>query len=155
MSGPRLLWMHENFVSAKQGGNSRASQSLAAMLDAGWQIDLVCTTRSYLGEDYGTGEAGIEREGGLTIHRLEAAPGTTRASQYIRFCSAALRYAGTLRQRSLHLAHRQQFLEPDHAQVDVLIQRGQLFVLELGFQAQLVISGLSLGLEVLPNTLPE
>jgi len=97
MSGAmRLLWMHENFVSARQGGNSRASQSLAAMLDAGWQIDLVCTTRSYLGEDYGTGQAGIEREGGLTIHRLEAAPETTRASQYIHFCSAALRYAGTL-----------------------------------------------------------
>ena len=92
----RLLWLHENFVSARQGGNSRATLGLAALLEAGWQVDLICTTRSYLGETYGKGVVGIEQEGGLRIHRLEPGKRPGRAHQYIHFCRTALRYADTL-----------------------------------------------------------
>ena len=88
--------MHENFVSARQGGNSRATLGLAALLEAGWQVDLICTTRSYLGETYGDGAAGIEQDGGLRIHRLEPGKRQGRAHQYIHFCRKALRYADTL-----------------------------------------------------------
>ena len=97
MSGTRtILWLHENFVSARQGGNSRATLGLSALLEAGWQIDLICTTRSYLGETYGDGEALVERDGGLRIHRLAAGTRKSRARQYIHFCREALRYAATL-----------------------------------------------------------
>lgn len=96
-----LLWLHENFVSARQGGNSRATLGLAALLEAGWQVDLICTTRSYLGETYGDGEAVVEQDGGLRIHRLAAGPRTSRARQYIHFCREALRYAATLRRPDL------------------------------------------------------
>ena len=92
----RLLWLHENFVSARQGGNSRATLGLAALLEAGWQVDLICTTRSYLGETYGDGMARVERDGGLRIHRLDAGNQRSRSQQYIHFCREALRYTSTL-----------------------------------------------------------
>jgi len=93
---PTLLWLHENFVSAKQGGNSRATLGLSALLEAGWKIELICTTRSYLGEVYGAGEPQIESEGLLRIHRIAGSEGYSRPKQYIHFCRAAFRYAQSL-----------------------------------------------------------
>ncbi|MDE0887446.1 MAG: glycosyltransferase family 4 protein [Myxococcota bacterium] len=93
---PTLIWLHENFVSARQGGNSRASLTLAALLEAGWKVELICTTRSYLGASYGDGAAQIEQEGNLRVHRLVASGHTSRPRQYLHFCRSALRYASSL-----------------------------------------------------------
>ena len=101
MSG-RLLWIHQNFVSAREAGNSRAIYLLAALVEAGWHVDLVCAQESYLGAR-ATGAAHVpvvEREGTLAVHRIPA-PGAgsglrRRGRAYLGFADRALRYAALL-----------------------------------------------------------
>ena len=95
---PRLLWIHANFVTGKQPGNCRPTHQLAAWLDRGWHIDLICTSRSYLGDalDEGSDELQLEAEGGLTIHRLPVPAADLKAREYVNFSLAAFRYASTL-----------------------------------------------------------
>lgn len=104
MTAPRLLWLHQNFVSARQAGNSRAIHTLAALLEAGWAIDVVCTAESYLGEAYREGAPRVERDGALTLHRLAARPGARPAARYVAFCAAATAYARRLPRADAMLA---------------------------------------------------
>ncbi|HEY0021118.1 MAG TPA: glycosyltransferase family 4 protein [Longimicrobium sp.] len=98
----RLLWIHQNFVSAREAGNSRAIHLLAALLEAGWRVDLVCEQASYLGARAVDATDGpvVRREGGLAVHRL---PGREtglrlrgRGRAFLGFAARALRYAATL-----------------------------------------------------------
>lgn len=98
-SGPRLLWIHQNFVTARQAGNSRPVHLVAALLAAGWRVDVVCSQVSYLGDAAvpPARHAVVEREGGLALHRLPEggrsgwAAGRGRA--YAAFSARSLAYA--------------------------------------------------------------
>jgi glycosyltransferase involved in cell wall biosynthesis len=113
----RLLWIHQNFVTARQPGNSRPIHQLAALLDAGWCIDLVCTSRGYLGDVAPTGgsatrpapgaiarRAVIERDGPLSIHRLPAARTSSRAREYVAFVARVLPYVARLQKPDVIVA---------------------------------------------------
>jgi len=73
-AGRRLLWIHQNFVSAKQTGISRAVYFIAALLQAGWTVDVICSRTGYLDEakdtDEDLSETVLEKDGRLTLHRL-------------------------------------------------------------------------------------
>ena len=94
---PRALWIHQNFVSRGQAGNSRPVLVLAALLEAGWGVDLIAAQGSYLARSGGTAEDVVEDAsagGGLRIERLAAgAPDPDRArrgASYAAFLRAAL-----------------------------------------------------------------
>ncbi len=98
----RLLWLHQNFVSAREGGNSRPVHLAAAFLEAGWRVDVVCSQRTYLGDRAGTPTPAVrvDREGALTLHRLptvvQRAPGGgERARSYAAFATRSARYLRT------------------------------------------------------------
>ena len=46
----RLLWIHQNFVTAHQPGNSRAIYQISSMLEQGWTVDVVTGDTGYLEE---------------------------------------------------------------------------------------------------------
>ena len=100
MGGRRLLWIHQNFVSARQTGISRAVYLLTALVEAGWTVDLVCPRTGYLDEalDAELSEYVIEREGGLRLHRLGHPKGLStmrseeRGKSYFGFNRQALTY---------------------------------------------------------------
>lgn len=99
-AGRRLLWIHQNFVSARQTGISRAVYFLSALLDAGWTVDVVCSRTGYLDEalDADLSDTVVEQDGGLTLHRLGHPPGIAtqdprhRGKSYFSFNQRALRY---------------------------------------------------------------
>lgn len=88
----RLLWLHQNLVTGSQAGNGRAGYTLAALLEAGWTVDLVAADHTYLGERID--EPAEQREGGLSLYRV---PISTR--------NKGLAY-GTFAARALALARR-------------------------------------------------
>lgn len=95
----RILWIHQNFVTSKQVGNSRAIYTVAALLEQGWKVDIVTTHNSYLEniENTKTQEVQVEKEAGLTIHRLPLPLSTSnikrKAKYYILFCIASFKYS--------------------------------------------------------------
>jgi glycosyltransferase involved in cell wall biosynthesis len=101
--GPRLLWIHQNFVTARQAGNSRPIHLVAALLGQGWSVDVVTTQRGYLDAAAGrpTRPVLVEREGCLTIHRLRTAAAGTglrqRSRAHLEFLAQAVRYAWRVR----------------------------------------------------------
>ena len=105
----RLLWIHQNLVTGRQAGNSRAVDAISAFLSRGWTIDLVCSQLTYLGQSGTQGdlhnEVQIQREGNLTIHRLPADPNSrgprNRGAWYSRFAWESYRYAKGLPQPDL------------------------------------------------------
>jgi UDP-GlcNAc:undecaprenyl-phosphate GlcNAc-1-phosphate transferase len=96
----RLLWIHQNFVSARQAGNSRAIHLVSALLEQGWQVDIVTTQAGYLDEPSRHDQMPflVEREGRLSIHRFRnrAGPGH-RLLSWVVFCTKALFYVGHFR----------------------------------------------------------
>jgi len=93
----RLLWIHQNFVSARQPGNSRPVQVISALLEQGWTVDLITTQTGYLHDDSQPltrqEEVTVEREGELTIHRLrQDASLHSRGRSYVGFLRKTLRY---------------------------------------------------------------
>jgi len=92
----RLLWIHQNFVSARQPGNSRPVHVISALLEQGWHVDVIASQRGYLGDTTAARDGApvvIEREGGLTIHRLAHGGGLdNRGGSYVRFMVCAMRY---------------------------------------------------------------
>ncbi len=96
---PRLLWIHTNFVTGDQPGNARGAHHVAAWLHRGWQVDVVCTSKSYWGDHLGgkvSDQVTVETEGGLTVHRLPPPVARDKSGEYLRFCLAALSYARSL-----------------------------------------------------------
>ncbi|NQU23118.1 MAG: glycosyltransferase family 4 protein [Candidatus Nealsonbacteria bacterium] len=92
---PRLLWIHQNFVSARQPGNSRPIHIIAALLEQGWAVDVITTQTGYLhNEPAQQKTCVIHSESGLTIHRLPQGGGLDRRSlSYLTFFLKALRYS--------------------------------------------------------------
>jgi UDP-N-acetylmuramyl pentapeptide phosphotransferase/UDP-N-acetylglucosamine-1-phosphate transferase/glycosyltransferase involved in cell wall biosynthesis len=97
---PSLLWIHQNFVSARQAGNSRAIHFVSALLEAGWRINVVTTQAGYLGDGVSPGASSarellVETEGGLAVHRLrsDARGFEKRARSYFEFAPRAWRCA--------------------------------------------------------------
>ncbi|MEO7993798.1 MAG: glycosyltransferase family 4 protein [bacterium] len=98
--GRRLLWVHQNFVSLKQTGIGRATYLIAAMLDAGWHVDLVTSRIGYLEEAHGADLSAtlVEREGNLAVHRLGVPQGVEtvqvsgKQTNYLDFAKNSLRY---------------------------------------------------------------
>lgn len=98
---PRLLWIHQNFVSPREAGNSRAALLVAELLRRGYAVDVVRKQVSYWGvnrtED--PHALSVETEGRLSVHYLPAAADEgprNRASSYFAFMRQALGYARRL-----------------------------------------------------------
>lgn len=89
----KFLWIHQNFVGRDQPGNARATLLLDELERRGHEVDLIATTRSYLG-NAGKGPAeGVTARGGIRLHRLPAPQGTTRGQEYVGFLREAVPYA--------------------------------------------------------------
>lgn len=99
-SRPRVLWVHQNFVSRAQAGNERPLYTVAALLERGFAVDLVTTTDGYLGSKLPDGNEALVQEGALSWHRI--APGehidfvSNRARAYAWFARCAARLVATL-----------------------------------------------------------
>ena len=85
----RVLWVHQNFVSGRQPGNARAVGQVAALVEAGFEVDLVTTSRSYLESVLDRQEDQEERSRGLTLLRLDLGAArvdpAARKANYLRF----------------------------------------------------------------------
>ena len=78
----RLLWIHQNFVGRDQPGNTRATAILEALERRGHEVDLVATTRSYMGKSIDGGpEVGVTCRGSVRIHRLIAPKARSRGAE--------------------------------------------------------------------------
>jgi glycosyltransferase involved in cell wall biosynthesis len=86
----RVLWIHQNLVTGRQAGNARSVRVAAALLEAGAALDIVASTRSYFGDPTAPG---LEREGALTLHRLQIQTTSARPQAYLEFNRRAFRYA--------------------------------------------------------------
>lgn len=76
----RILWIHQNLVTGRQAGNTRAVPILAGWLGRGWSVDVITTQTGYL-EESAPDECPpvrIERDGELTIHRVRPSGGVHR-----------------------------------------------------------------------------
>lgn len=102
--GRRLLWIHQNFVSARQAGISRAVYFLTALVQQGWTVDVICRRTGYLDEvpPEGLTADEMQQEGTLTLHRLGIPQGLStmkkedRGKSYFSFNKQALQYARKL-----------------------------------------------------------
>lgn len=97
----RILWVHQNFVTSGQAGNSRPVRIVAAMLEKGFAVDVVTAAAGYLGGSNSCDtQPTVEREGDLAVHRLPAGigydPSRERKRYYIEFQKAASRYIHSL-----------------------------------------------------------
>ena len=89
----RLLWIHQNFVGRDQPGNTRAAGILDALERRGHEIDLLATSRSYMGTIEGGSDDGVTCRGSVRIHRLAAAKARSRGGEYLAFLRMATPYA--------------------------------------------------------------
>ncbi|UCG29904.1 MAG: glycosyltransferase family 4 protein [candidate division WOR-3 bacterium] len=85
---PKLLFIHQNFVTPHQAGNcSRPAITIATLLSRGWTVDVITTQFGYLNDS--TAEKMpdyvIEKEGDLTIHRLRVDSGGSQLWKRGRF----------------------------------------------------------------------
>jgi glycosyltransferase involved in cell wall biosynthesis len=99
----RVLWIHQNFVTRREPGNSRPVRILAALSAAGWQVDVIAASEGYLGRGTSSirtdDRVSTETEGGITIHRLPVRYGVSlreRSRAYREFSRRAWSYAKTL-----------------------------------------------------------
>lgn len=97
-----VLFIHQNFVTAKQGGNSRAVHLLKAFAAYGFHVDVVTGNEGYLGNTRRVGPETliIEQEDAATIHRLPLGLSDSylaaRARHYSRFLNASVSYSRRL-----------------------------------------------------------
>jgi glycosyltransferase involved in cell wall biosynthesis len=104
----RLLFPHHNFVTGAETGNSRSLYLLSELISQGWLVDVICPTRTYLGETV-SGRSACERsaDGRLAIYRVpsRAAPSIEdRARSYVDFARDAARLARRLPRPDVVLA---------------------------------------------------
>lgn len=94
----RLLWIHQNFVTAREVGNSRPIHFVAALLERKWSIDVIRSQINYLGEvnQKSSRKTIVDEEGNLRIHNLPANPfyynPTRRKCSYLSFLIRSLLY---------------------------------------------------------------
>jgi glycosyltransferase involved in cell wall biosynthesis len=84
----RVLFPHQNLVGPGQTGNSRGSRTIAALLEAGCEVNVVAADRTYLGVPV-EGPRFAE-EGGLSLHRVHLPPDATRGRSYSTFQAGVL-----------------------------------------------------------------
>lgn len=96
MSGAHVLCLHQNFVTLRQGGNSRAVQMISALLERGCSVDVITGMRSYLDEHV---PEPFAKEDALTIARVDVGRSylRNRGRGYVAFLFGALRAARSLR----------------------------------------------------------
>jgi glycosyltransferase involved in cell wall biosynthesis len=96
----RVLWVHQNFVSARQPGNSRPIHILAALAARGAAVDVVTTQSAYLDtgdRSGGPGDDTVEQDGHLRIHRLSVPYSPhRRGAAYVAFLRRAIPLARSL-----------------------------------------------------------
>ena len=94
----RILWIHQNFVAGAQPGSERPTNTIAAFLERGWEIDLVTGTSSYQGARMG--DPGTRRDGALAWHHVSSGSGEyflrRRTASYLRFIGASARLSRRL-----------------------------------------------------------
>lgn len=106
-----LLWIHQNFVSARQAGNSRPIHLIAALLEQGWEVDIVTSQSGYLddGPESSQKDLVIEQEGRLTLHRLNVTCSGSqlwnRGHSYLNFLTKAFRYVPRFKKIDVIYAH--------------------------------------------------
>ena len=97
---PHLVWIHQNFVTRRQAGNSRAVLQVAALLERGWRVDVITGPGSYLERRAPPRPYSVTEEGQLRIHRLASRGArygyANRQSSYINFVWNAFKLAATL-----------------------------------------------------------
>ena len=103
-----VLWIHQNFVSDRQCGNSRPVHIVSAMLERGMTVEVVTTSAGYLAGDGGDCGDPVQREGGLTLRRLPigGVPGGphSRSSWYRAFLRQVARHSGRFERPDLLFA---------------------------------------------------
>ena len=94
--GRRCLWLHQNFVTAQQPGNSRPRHLIAALLESDWKVHVVAPEGGYMGGGVGLDDSRTQ-SGRLTIERVslseEYSPFSNRALAYFEFAFKSL-FAG-------------------------------------------------------------
>lgn len=95
----RVLWLHQNFVGEGQPGNARAVHLLRALNEAGWQVDVVSGTQTYLGDVVARG-GDVEGAGRVRVHRvdlgLRSVDTSARPGAYLAFARRAFSLARRL-----------------------------------------------------------
>ncbi len=88
----RVLWLHQNFVGEGHAGNARAAHLLRALDEAGWHVDVVSGTETYLGDVVARG-GDVEENGRVRVHRVDLGVATSargdRARGYLAFARRA------------------------------------------------------------------
>lgn len=90
----RILWIHQNYVSSSDGGNSRAETVINAFLSAGWSVDIICSNETYFGKKRSTHHTNRD---GVTIHCLDlqtkkSVKRRNKRSSYFEFCYKSILY---------------------------------------------------------------
>lgn len=84
----RVLFPHQNLVGPRQTGNARGARTIAALLEAGCEVNVVAADRTYLGVPV-QGPRWAE-EGGLRLDRVHLPPDATRGRSYAAFQAGVL-----------------------------------------------------------------
>jgi glycosyltransferase involved in cell wall biosynthesis len=106
---PRVLFIHQNFVTPEQGGNARAMHLLSALRRRKIDVDVITGSEGYLGN--ASGDLARSRTvlmDGVVVHRLALGLNTpylhARGKAYLKFMWNAARYLRRLRSVDLLLA---------------------------------------------------
>lgn len=94
----RVLWIHQNYVGSTEAGNSRAELVVNSFLDAGWEVDLICSNETYFGHER---ESGQDHRIGLHMHCLDLNRRNgnrleKKKLSYFKFCYRSIAYLGKL-----------------------------------------------------------
>lgn len=98
----RVLWIHQNFVSTRETGNSRPVRILTALSRAGFTVDVVVPAHGYLEQPARDAQAARntvvrdEQSDGVVVHRLPVEAGVSVAARrrsFLRFAWSSWRYA--------------------------------------------------------------
>ena len=96
----RVLWIHQNFVASDQPGNGRAGAQIDALVEAGFEVDLVTSQQGYLERSPRALEDEVVSRPGWRLHRLalggDEASFATRRLGYVRFVLRSLHHAFSL-----------------------------------------------------------
>lgn len=63
----RLLFIHQNYVSSQETGNSRAERTVHCFLKSGWTVDLITSSLTYLGRERQIDD----KVAGLNVHFID------------------------------------------------------------------------------------
>lgn len=90
----KILWIHQNYVSSSDAGNSRAELVINSFLNAGWEVDLVCSNETYFGNSRNPNQ---NHRAGLHIHYLDLQSNNVnrlngKKISYFKFCYRSIIY---------------------------------------------------------------